>query len=61
MFIWRLGAVARSVACPLGMQAAPFDPHGRHFLSWRLGHEKNSPSSADSRRAVVSYWRKNVH
>ena len=42
-----------------------FDPHVRHILSWRLGHEKkfygHSPSSADSRGAVVSYWRKNVH
>ena len=27
-------------ACPLGMQAAPeFDPHVRHILSWRFGHE----------------------
>ena len=42
-----------------------FDPHIRHrysFLetwSWKnfYGH---SPFSADSRRAVVSYWRKNV-
>ena len=36
-----------------------FDPHVRHILSWRLGHEKefygHSPSSAGSRRAVVSY------
>ena len=42
-----------------------FDPHVRHILSWRLGQEKNfyghSPSSADSRRALVSYWRKNEH
>ena len=44
-----------------------FDPHVRHILSWRLGHENIStailppPSSAESRRAVVSYWRKNVH
>ena len=42
-----------------------FNPHVRHILSWRLGHENIStailPSSADSRRAVVSYWRKNVH
>ena len=32
-----LGAVARSEACPLGMQVAPeFDPHVRHILSWNL-------------------------
>ena len=60
------GMVVLSEACPLGMQAAPeFDPHVWHILSWRLGAYKNfyghSPSSADSRRAVVSYWRKNVH
>ena len=24
------------------MQAAPFDPHVRHILSWRLGHENIS-------------------
>ena len=42
-----------------------FDPHVRHILSWRYGHENifygHSPSSADSWRAVVSYWQKNVH
>ena len=42
-----------------------FDPHVRHILSWRLRHEKiiygHSPSSTDSRRAVVIYQRKNVH
>ena len=42
-----------------------FDPHVRHILSWRLWSWKHfyghSPSSADSRRVVVSYWRKNVH
>ena len=36
-----------------------FDPYVRHILSWRLGPEKkmcgHSPSSADSRKAVVSY------
>ena len=34
--------VARSEASSLGMQAAPFDPHVRHILSWRLGHENIS-------------------
>ena len=41
-----------------------FAPHVRHILSWRFGREKflrHSPSFADSRRAVVIYWRKNVH
>ena len=39
----QLGAVARSEASSLGMQAAPeFDPHVRHILSWRLGHENIS-------------------
>ena len=42
-----------------------FDPHVRHILSWRRGHEKkfygHSPFSAASRRVVVSYRRKNVH
>ena len=42
-----------------------FDPNVRHIRSGRLWSWKNfkchSPSSADSRRAVVSYWRKNVH
>ena len=41
------------------------DPHVRHILSWRLGSWKHfyghSLFSTDSRRAVVSYWRKNVH
>ena len=55
------GAVARSEVCPLGMQAAPSPAHS--FVEtwlWKnfYGH---SPSSADSRRAVISYWRKNVH
>ena len=27
----------------------------------KTGFYGHSPSSADSRRAVVSYWRKNVH
>ena len=41
--IFRPGAVARSEACPLGMQAAPeFDTHVRHTRPWRLGHKKNS-------------------
>ena len=59
------GAVARSEASSLGMQAAPSSiPMSGTFFRGDLimntfyGH---SPSSADSRRAVVSYWRKNVH
>ena len=59
------GSVARSEACPLGIQAAPSSIptsgtffHGDLVMKNFYGH---SPSSADSRRAVVSYWRKNVH
>ena len=35
-----------------------------NILSWRLIVKyflRSSPPSADSRRAVVSFWRKNVH
>ena len=59
------GAVARSEACPLGMQAAPGSiPTSGTFFRGDLvmkNFYRHSPSSADSRRAVVSYWRKNVH
>ena len=36
--------VARSEACPLGMQAVPssIPTFVRHILSSRLGHERNS-------------------
>ena len=61
---WR-GTVARSEASSLGMQAAPeFDPHVRHILSWRLGHENISTAILPLpliQEAVVSYWWKNVH
>ena len=60
-----MGMVARSEACLLGMQAAPSsNPTSGTFCRGDLvmkhfyGH---SPSSTDSRRAVVSCWRKNVH
>ena len=60
------GAVARSEASSLGMQEAPSSiPTSGTFFRGDLvmqtflrGH---SPSSADSRRGVFSYWRKNVH
>ena len=62
----RPGAVARSEACKLGMQAAPeFDPHVRHILSWRLGHEKMSVAilplqegqlSVTDERMCTKYW-----
>ena len=56
----------RAEACPFGMQAAPSSiPTSGTFFRGDLGHEKkfygHSPSSADSRRAVVSYWQKNGH
>ena len=43
-----------------------FDPHVRqNILSLRFGHEKFSTiislPSADSRRAIASYWRNNGH
>ena len=56
-------AIARSEACPLGMQAAPSSiPTSGTFFRGYLVMKKilHSPSSADPRRAVVSYWRKNV-
>ena len=60
LFFWY-----RSEACPLGMQAAASSifTSGTFFrgdlvVKKIYGH---SPSSADSRRAVVSYWRKHVH
>ena len=52
---------ARRLACKRHRVRSPRPAHsfvetwsGKHFY----GH---SPSAADSRRAVVSYWRKNVH
>ena len=42
-----------------------FEPRSGHILSLTFGHEKQFydrfHTSADSRRAVVSYWRKNRH
>ena len=51
---FRLGVVARSEVCPCPAHSFV------ETWSWKnfYGH---SPSSAESRRAVVSYWRKNVH
>ena len=59
------GAVARSEAYSLGMQAAlsSIPTSGTFFYGdLVMKHFYDLfPSSADSRRAVVSYWRKNVH
>ena len=58
------GAVARSEACPLGMQAAlSLIPMSSTFFRADLvmKHFYGHSPSADSRRAVVSHWRKNVH
>ena len=60
------GTVDRLEACPLGMQVAPSSiPTSGTFFCGDLVIKKkfysHSPSSADSRRAVVSYWWKNVH
>ena len=56
---------ASSVGCAWQADGCGFDRHARHILSWRFGHEKKNVDysllSADSRRAVVSYWQKNVH
>ena len=42
-----------------------FDLHVRQYSFVEIGHKKqfysHSLPSADSRRAVVSYWRKNLH
>ena len=43
-----------------------FDPHVRHILSSRLGHENIStaifpPPLIQEEQLSVSYWRKNVH
>ena len=55
------GAVARSEASKRPRVRSPRTAHSFvETWSWKhfYGH---SPSSADSRRAAVSYWRKNVH
>ena len=65
----RPGAVARSEASSLGMQAAPeFDPHIWHILSWKLGHENISTAilplpliqeeqlSVTGERMCTKYW-----
>ena len=53
------GAVARSDAPGMRRAAGSILTSG-NILSWRLVYGHSLPS-ADSRRAVVSYWRKNVH
>ena len=63
------GTVARSEACPLGMQVPPeFDLHVQHTLLWRLGHEKISAAillllliqeeqfSVTGERMCTKYW-----
>ena len=60
------GAVARLDACPPGMWtvASSILTSGKTFFrwdwSWKHFYDHSLPS-ADSRRAVVSYWRKNGH
>ena len=62
---FELGAVAESEACPLGIQetlsSIPMD--STIFRGDLVMKKFLQPFSlfADSRRAVVSYWRKNVH
>ena len=59
------GRVARSEACPLGMQAASSSiPTSGTFFHGDEHEKFLQPFTlfpADSRRAVVSYWQKNVH
>ena len=69
-YYWRRpGAIARSEACSLGMQAAPvFDPHVWHIPSWRLAHENISTAilclpliqeeqlSVTGERLCTKYW-----
>ena len=52
------GAVARSDARPPGSSRPAIFVCADWLLNNIYGH---SLPSADSRRAVVSYWRKNVH
>ena len=59
------GVVARSDARPPGMRLVADSTLMSGTYAWEeIDHEKVSTTilpSADSRRAVVSYWRKNVH
>ena len=72
-FFFGPSVVARLEASSLGMQAAPssipmFDPHVRHILSWRLGHENISAAilpllliqeeqlSVTGERMCTKYW-----
>ena len=54
------GMVAPSEVSVWYADSCGLDPHVQQFiLSWRFGHEKiysHSLPSADSRRAVISYW-----
>ena len=66
-FCYCIGVLARSVAMPLGMKVVvrSFPASGTFFReAVTFGHENistaHSSSSADSRRVVVSKWRKNV-
>ena len=63
----RAGAVARSDVCPPGMRtvADSILTSGKTFIRGDFVMKKkiygHPLSSADLRRAVVGYWRKNVH
>ena len=67
VIVWpqRSGAVARSEASRLACKRPRVQsPRSAHSFveSWSWKHfYGHSPSSADSKRAVVSYWWKNVH
>ena len=61
----KLGCQEQSGASDCESRGCWFEPRSSHILSLRFGHEKNlydhSHPSADSRSAVVSYWKKNGH
>ena len=65
IFPWCAG-LGGSIGCASDWRpgGCGFDPRrGSNVLSWRLimKYFLRSFSSTDSRRAVVSFWRKNVH
>ena len=66
VFTWNLASVAQLDACLTGDQevAGSNTPQVGNILSWRFDHEIFSTvilSLLLIKRAVVSFWRKNVH
>ena len=60
MYQWCRNASSVGCASAWCADGRWFEPQvRRNILSWRFGHEKLS--TANSSRAVVSYWQKDVH